>query len=128
MISSKHLALALYKLSHEGMATPKIMPAFFAYVEKYHLTSLLPATLKYLEKFQKQDEVFNTLEIVSGLPVADEVVREIGALLKTGAQDTVQYTVDKELIGGFTATYQGFIYDASIKNQIHLLKTRLIGN
>jgi len=128
MISSKNLAQALYKLSTESVPTEKLMLALYNYLEKHHLLALLPATLKHLERLQKNNLKFNSLKVISSLPIDDEILTEIKTLLTVNKSALIEKLDDRELIGGFVATYQGFIYDASLKNQLNLLKSKLIEN
>jgi F0F1-type ATP synthase delta subunit len=125
MISSKNLARALYKISKERVSSEKIVSALLFYLEKHRLLSLLPQTLKHLIGFKKNEKEFNSLEIISGLPIDEEITTEIKKILKTEISSVVKQKIERELIGGFIATYKGFIYDASIKNQLNLIKTKL---
>lgn len=125
MISSKNLAKALYKISKEETSSEKIVSALLFYLEKHQLISLLPQTIKHLIGFKKNETEFNSLEIISGLPIDEEITMEIKKILNSETNSLVKKKTDKELIGGFIATYKGFIYDASIKNQLNLIKTKL---
>lgn len=128
MISSKHLAQALYQLSKETTDTERIVRAFLEYLEKYKLQALLGGTLRHLERIQSNQEKFNYLEIVSGLPIDKEITEEIKTKLKVDIHSKTEKKIDGALIGGFIATYKGFIYDASLKKQLYLLRTKLIEN
>ncbi len=130
MISSKNLAKALYKLSEENNFTPeKILRSFMSYVDEYNLQPLLPKTIQYLEEFHKKKKKWNTVEIDFGYSIEDsKIVTQIKETIKANSDDDVSISEDKELIGGFVARHKGVIYDASIKNQLQLLKKNLINS
>lgn len=126
MVSSKDLAKALYKISKEENQKPRdILDSFFKYIDDYKLQSLLPKVLKYLEEFYKTDSEFNSLQIKVSHQIDDELTQKICNVINTQTSD-IRIIEDKELIGGFIANHKGFIYDASIKNQLQLLKQQLI--
>lgn len=126
MVSSKDLAKALYKLSkEEGKSSSDILRVFLQYIDEYKLQSLLPKVLNYLEEFYKNDSEFNSLQIKVSHQIDDELVQKIRNVINTQTSD-IRIVEDKELIGGFVANHKGFIYDASIKNQLQLLKQQLI--
>lgn len=125
MISSKQLAEAIYKLSKEGISADKITEFLFPYLRKYNMTSILPKIIQRLDNFEKKERLFNTLEIKSGLPIDSDITKEIGQILGAEENSPVEKKTDPELLGGFTATYKGFLYDASLRNQLNLLKAKL---
>ncbi len=125
MISSKHISQALYRLSKEDIPTDKIISALFWYLEKYQLLGLLPSTLEQLINFNRNENNFNSLEIVSGLPIDDKMILKIKEKLKINSDIIVKKDTEKDLIGGFVATHKGYIYNASIKQQLNLLRATL---
>lgn len=128
MISSKQLAQALYRLSKEVDDHKKITSAFNHYLEKYNLQPLLRGTLRHLTEIQSKQRKHHSLEITSGLPIDEDITREIKELLDVKSDAKVEKHTDKTLIGGFVATYKGLVYDASLKKQLHLLRNNLIKN
>ena len=128
MISAKNLASVLLEISKESRPTEKVMSSFYNFLEKNRLYYLLPQVLSYLENLQKKETRFKTLEIVSGLPIDKETSDNIVKTLKIERASLIKKDTDPEIIGGFIATYKGFIYDASLRRQINLLKAKLIEN
>jgi len=127
MISSKNLAEAIYKISLESKKDNKvIVEAILIYIQKYKLESLLPKTLVYLEDKLKKDLNWNTFFLESRFSLKNELIDDIKNKLKVNKTANVLLNKNENLIGGFRATYQGIIYDASIKNQLQLLKNYLI--
>ncbi len=126
MISSKNLADAIYKVSIDSKKSDEaIVESVLSYVKEYKLESILPKALTKLEDKIQKKLIWNTLFIKSGLEIDDSIVAKIKDKLK--AEDVMQTTkeTDKNLIGGFIATYKGIIYDASIKNKLQLLRNTL---
>jgi len=126
MISSKNLANAIYEISttskkDEGI----IVSAVLDYVKKFKLEALLPKALMYLENKNKKDTEWNTLSIGSKIQINNEIVEKIKSKLNAIDTKNIKSEIKEELIGGFTATYKGVIYDASIKNQLKLLRNAL---
>lgn len=128
MINSLHLAKAIRELSRENILASKILPAFLAYSQKYHLEPLWPAVVRQLEAWDRQEKIFNTMEISSGLPLSVDTVTDIKKSLSDEGEVVTVQKIDQSLVGGFMATYQGIIFDASIRKQLNLLKTKLINN
>lgn len=127
MISSKQLGQALYHLINENTHSIDVVSdAFVEYVKTHKLESLVPRVLEYLEIALKKDAAFNTLEISSGLPIDKKISEKIVEILKAPANAKTKIKVDSELIGGFVASFRGFEYDASIKNQLKHLHTKLL--
>src|SRR5690606_667078 len=127
MVSSKNLAKALYKLSsEENKSSDVVSNAFLKYIDEYNLKALLPQIVNYLEEFNRMNKEFNTLNISTGYTMEDKIIEDIKSMIKVSDKDIVNIKEESELIGGFTATYQGIIYDASIRNQLQLLKQKLI--
>jgi len=125
MISSKHISQALYKLSKENIPADKIVSALFWYLEKYQLLGLLPNILDQITVADKKEEIFNSLDIISGLSIDEKIVSQIKETLKIEKETVIQKNTDSGLIGGFIATHKGYIYDASIKQQLNLLRATL---
>ncbi len=129
MISSKQLGQALYHLINENTHSIDVVSdAFLEYVKAHKLESLIPRVLEYLELALKKDAAFNTLDVSSGLPIDNEIIAKILEILKAPVDTKTQTKVEPELIGGFVASFRGFEYDASIKNQLKHLHTKLLTN
>ena len=126
MISSKNLADAIYNISLDHTQSDTVLiDAILSYVKKYKLESLLPKTLIYLEDKVNKDLDWNTLSILSKTEINKEVSGSIAQKIKAEEAKKINIRLDENLIGGFMATYKGIIYDASIKNQLQLLRNSL---
>ena len=126
MISSKNLADAIYSISlNQKQSDVVVFDAILSYVKKYKLESLLPKAVMYLEDKVAKDLKWNTLSIKSGIAISEDIVRDIIKKIKAETAKNIIKKEDKELIGGFVATYKGMIYDASISNQLQLLRNSL---
>jgi F0F1-type ATP synthase delta subunit len=113
-------------MSTEGVSTETIIKGLNFFINKHKLDYLLPSLVDHLERLQNESERLNTLNIKIGLPIEQETVEEIKKAMKLEDKVKVKTEIDSDLIGGFIATHQSLIYDASLKNQLNLLKARLI--
>lgn len=126
MISSKNLADAIYEISLQSKQDNGVLIAVILdYIKEYKLESLLPEIIIYLEDKLNKKLKWNTLAIKSGIEISEEIKQKIKSRLDANDAENITSTLDKNLIGGFTATYKGVIYDASIKNQLELLRNAL---
>lgn len=126
MISSKQLAEAIYKISNDAsLKDEDTSVAVLNYIDTYNLQSLLPKVIRHLEDRKNKDLAWETLDIESGLSINDTIVDSIKMKLKANDAKVVKSGVNGELVGGFKATYKGVIYDASMKNQLQLLRNAL---
>lgn len=126
MISSKNLAEAIYKISlDESLSTDKVVEKSMDYIKENKLEALLPKTINHLEEKAKKQKIWNTFSIISGKKINEDIVNDIKKRLDANNATNTLNTVDEDLIGGFVATYKGTIYDASLKNQLQLLRTVL---
>jgi len=127
MISSKNLAEAIYKISMDkGINQSTLLSSVESYIKEYKLEPLLPNTIMYLEDKIKKDSNWNTFSLEYGLEISQEIENKIKEKIKATDSKITNKTENKDLIGGFVATYKGIIYDASIKNQLILLKNELL--
>lgn len=126
MISSKNLANAIYEISKTSKKDKEVIVlAILDYVKKYKLEALLPKAISYLENKSQKDSTWDTLSIESKIHIDNEIIEKIKIKLNAIKAQKVKNEIKEELIGGFTATYKGVIYDASIKNQLKLLRNVL---
>jgi F0F1-type ATP synthase delta subunit len=126
MISSKNLAKAIYEISIKHKQNDAmVLEAIMSYVEKYKLHSLLPKVIIYLEDKVNKNTKWNTLEVETGLEIENYLIEKIKQELKAEKAEKTTRNINKKLIGGFVASYRGFIYDASMYNQLQLLKKSL---
>jgi F0F1-type ATP synthase delta subunit len=102
---AKALAHILIKgnISHE---------LIFSFLEKRKLLTLLPEIVKELQKIQKSEDLAQTLQIQTPFPLNDEAKKSIEDLVGSSHKNT-KVIVQKSLLSGFTATYEGKLYDAS---------------
>ncbi len=126
MISSKNLADSIYKLSKDSsLKKEDVLNTILDYINIHKLEPLLSQTVRYLEMKEKKELIWDTLNIESGLTIDDFIVKDIKERLNATQTGKVSIVINKELIGGFKAIYRGVIYDASIKNQLQLLRNAL---
>jgi F0F1-type ATP synthase delta subunit len=125
MISSKQITVSVYKIIKEQKTSDEhVVDALIEYLTENKLLNLLPQVVNHLERLEKQDSEHNTLNIETATEVDADILAKIHK--KFGAPEKINQNKNAELIGGFVATYRGFVFDASIKNQLKLLRNKLI--
>jgi F0F1-type ATP synthase delta subunit len=124
MIDSKILAQSLMKLS-ESDTDEKSVNGFFEYLKKKNLTGLLPQIKKHLIRQKESSSVLHTLVIASKHDISKSDIENIKSMIGADNSVLVELIKDESIIGGFSATYDGNIYDGSLRNQITQLRNRL---
>ena len=124
MADSKILAQTLINLSQNKDAE-KSIKAFFEYLEKKSFLGLLPQIKGHIQRQSKALSQIQTLTIVSKHTLSKSEISEIISLVDADVDVDVELVLDKNIIGGFSATYNGNIYDGSLQNQIDQLHGQL---
>ncbi len=123
---AQNLAKALLKLLEKNpQDSQKIITGFVYFCKKKHLTYLLPNLLKYLKIEAKRELAVKTLKIISAISLNEGVVKDIQKLSGAQSPAPIEIIEDKNVVAGFIAYYQNKIIDASLKNNLHLLKNKL---
>ncbi|MEX0933324.1 MAG: F0F1 ATP synthase subunit delta [Candidatus Paceibacterota bacterium] len=81
--------------------------------------SYLPQIVVYLEKMSETERKEHLCRIKSSGELSD---KEVALIREIFGATSAELIIEKKLIGGFSAEYEGFLYDASIKNRLTLLK------
>jgi F-type H+-transporting ATPase subunit delta len=94
-------------------------------IEKNREDILLEIFKEFLLLVDKENNVLNT-KVISAVDLNDDTKHSIIKNFenKTGKSIKVKYSLDPELIGGFIIKIEDTVYDASIKNQLQLLKKK----
>lgn len=124
MIDSKTLAQTLIKIS-QSKNSEKSIAAFFDYLKKKNFLGLLPQVKKHIERSRETLSQTQTLVISTKHQISEAEIKEIISLVQADKDVHVELIKDESIVGGFSATYQGNIYDGSLRNQITQLKTAL---
>ncbi len=127
MITGKELALGLLQTLKQApeKETEGVFSAFVEFLEEHSLMSHLPSVVRYLESYAKKESDFNTLFIETPFPISEALTKNIQARMEVAKETPVEMIINEELLGGFRASYQGVITDASIKHNLQVLKKQL---
>jgi F0F1-type ATP synthase delta subunit len=87
---------------------------------RYKLLALLVPIKHHLEKMGKLESSIDTLRIESPFPVSADALARI-LKLTGGTASKSEITINKELLAGFKARYQGKLYDGSAERIIKQL-------
>ena len=124
MIDSRTLAQSVLKIA-TGPNGEKHLDAFINYLKTNNLESLLPQVIDHINRITLRQSESEILRIRSKYKLSESDVEHIQSV--TGAGDAiVTQHVDEAVIGGFSATYAGYMYDGSLQNQVTRLKDMLI--
>ena len=124
MINSKILGEVLIKIS-KSKNGEKSIEAFFDYLKKKNFVGFLPQIKKYIIKKNKESLETNSLIIYTKYEISDKDIKNIISLVGADQDTKVEIIKDEKIIGGFSATYRGNIYDGSLRNQITQLEAKL---
>ncbi|MGB0925124.1 MAG: F0F1 ATP synthase subunit delta, partial [Minisyncoccia bacterium] len=80
---------------------------------------------KHLVRAAQISSTANTLVISAKHELSKTDIDEIISLVGADKNVATEIISDESIVGGFSATYQGNIYDGSLRNQITQLRTRL---
>ncbi len=79
---------------------------------RYKLLALLVPIKHHLEKMGKMESSIDTLRIESPFPISDAALARI-LKITGGEASKSEIAINKDLLAGFKARYQGKLYDGS---------------
>lgn len=123
MIKSRQIAKALFEL--EASKTPQLAEKFAEFMKKTKLTAQIPAVLYHLEKINEIEKEKKGINIEVAHEIKPHTINEIKKFLK--AEHTAETVkINKNIIAGFTAKFQGKFYDISIASGLKKLEESII--
>lgn len=123
-MNSKVLSGALLSLAKNSKDTVGVVKNFVEFLESHHLQDLLPEILRHLERKELEEKKEDTVFIKTSHDVSERSIKEIIKSLSL-PNDSVEVTVDKDLIGGFLVKHKGVVYEASLRNHLRNLRTQI---
>jgi F0F1-type ATP synthase delta subunit len=123
-MKSRDIAKGLYKQKDSVKDADKFINAFIAYVEEKGMEYLLPGVLSHLEILDKKHSQENDLKITFATEPTDQSVKTVTDYMS--ASTTPEVVVDKNILGGFLAEYNGWSIDATAASYIKNLKQILL--
>jgi len=124
--SARNLAKAVLKLlKNNPEDQQKIVASFIVFCKEKKLTHLLPNVLQYLKIEIKNADDIETLKIFSATKLNDAIVKNIQKSCNSDAKSPTEVIEDKNIVAGFTAYYKNKIIDASLSNNLRLLKNKI---
>ncbi len=107
-----------------GRQLEQVVEQFFASLKETNKLSLAKPIIKAVAK-EEVKEKNKGLRLIAAQDLSEGLVKKIAKIF-TIAPEEVSLKKDAKLLGGIVIEYNDLVYDLSIKNQIHLLKTHLI--
>jgi F0F1-type ATP synthase delta subunit len=98
---------------------------FFLFIKEKKLEAQLPSILNKLEYLLKNLDEKNKIQIEAPHALSEATVKDIKNFLQVPEMEE-KVSLNKELIAGFRARYNGIIYDASFKTGLENLKKSII--
>lgn len=124
MVDSRTLALTVLEIATKENSE-KYIETFLEYIKTNNLQGLLSQVIDHIGRITARKNESDILHIRSKYELSESDVQHIQSV--TGAENaTVTQHVDETVIGGFSATYAGYMYDGSLQNQVTRLKNMLI--
>ena len=127
ILRSKLFAQALFSLIIDDKRdTLGVARQFIAFLDTNKLFHMAPAVVRHLERLAEEYKEENTLTIRVAHPIGANSTEAIRSRMNVprGADTLVEE--DRDVLGGFVATYGEMLYDASLRNQLATLKQRLL--
>lgn len=123
-MESKKLAQTLIKLSQSENADTAISE-FFSFLKKKNLLGLLPQIKKHVVRHTERESASDKLVILTKHELSEKEIKQIITLVKADKNIETEVIIDTTIVGGFSAMYNGHIYDGSLRNQITQMRTQL---
>ncbi len=102
---------------------------FFKLLKKNKRIDIVRLTaLAYTDLYRQANNIYR-VDVTTASPLSDSDMKRLTAMIEkhlAGASAQYTYTVDPELIGGFTVTIDSQRLDASIKNELKQLRLNLL--
>lgn len=124
-MKSAKLAKLLIQLDTKLDSTKQAVELFTNYLRKHHLITRIPSILRHLKHHQKINQNFNTLIISSPYEMNSTITKNIAEVLLIPIDTPIMFKNESKLLGGFTATFQGKKYDATLQTQVDKLHQAL---
>lgn len=125
--TAQNLAKALFKLIQDNPQDYQaVINGFMNFCVAKHLTYLLPSFFREFKLEIKREEEIKTLKIFSAGKLDKIIIKKIQELTGAKSSDLTELVEDKNIIAGVIAYYQNKIFDASLDNNLRLLKNKLV--
>ena len=125
--SAQKLAKALVEIVSDNPSDPqKSVENFLVFCDKSKLNYLLPSVVRYLEIELGRQERENTFKIFSAIKIDEEIIKKIKKIVGADPFCPAEIIEDKNIGAGFVAHYCNKIIDASLDNNLRLLKNKII--
>ena len=124
--SAKNLAKAFIKLAQENPENQReITKSLLSFCKIKKLQYILPSFLRYFEIEAKRESDTETLKIFSAAKLSEGIMDDIRKISGAKNGSPAELVEDKDIVAGFVAYYQNKIIDASLKNNLHILKNKI---
>ena len=124
MLDSRTLAKTVLKLM-EKSDNEEFIDVFISYIKRNNLTGLLPQVVSHINRLGLHYDTRERVDIRSRYKLSKNDIKCIKDSIGAHEVFVVEH-IDKSVLGGFSVTYNGYIYDASLKHNLLKLKTSLI--
>lgn len=123
MHTSKSIAYALIKAIKRGenasLLGEKVLQIYSGTSHAPHLRNII----FYLNKLNALESTANTCHIESAVDLSS---KDVSLITEVFGTDRAEVSVNQKILGGFSAMYDGFFYDARITSRFSVLKKVLL--
>ena len=126
-LRSKSLAAALWSLVYEeGRNADVVSVHFMQFLKKNHLEHMAGSVLRHLVRLRESEKARRTLHIYVAHALSDTLVRDIKKFLDVSDTAFLSVEEDADVLGGFRASYGELFCDASLRNELSMLRRQLL--
>ncbi len=126
-LRSKSLATALWSLVYEEERNVDAVSVhFMQFLKKNHLEHMAGSVLRHLARLQESEKAEKTLHIHVAHSLSDTLVRDIQKFLNVSDTAFLSVEEDADVLGGFRASYGELFCDASLRNELSMLRRTLL--
>jgi len=116
MVSSKTLAETVMLIA-DGDTKGAAVAKFMTYLKEKNLLGLLPQILRHVERLSQNTAAADTLHVYTPYSLNKSDMAALVKIADAKGAITEEH-IDESLVGGFSATYKGYIYNGSLSHQV----------
>lgn len=123
-MNSRTFAYSLMQLAHEH-GEEKAFNMFQSYLKQKNLVGILPQVLRHLHTLEEASKEENILSIRSKYELSQKDIESIKKITNASKETSVKTEIDPHVIGGFSASFKGYLYDGSLEHTLDQFKKAL---
>lgn len=127
--NSLNLAKVLLKIvNNNPKEYQKSIDDFILFCKKTKITYLLKSCLYYFSIILKRQNDQKKFKIISSFQIDENILRDIKNRIGADNSEITESVCDNKIGSGFIVSYNNKIIDASLNENLNLLKNKIINN